>query len=87
MAEDDLEFARGGALVGQRRAVVGISEGGRARALEELREGVRPAGVRAVELVSAAELVGAERRAAALAPHHASAAGGGPHLQYRWARR
>ena len=71
MAEDDLELARRGALVGERRAVVRVGEGLRALALEELRVLGRAAGARAVVHVAAAELGGADRRAPALARHDA----------------
>ena len=46
MAEDDLELARRGALVGERGAVVRVGEGLRALALEELRVLGRAAGWR-----------------------------------------
>jgi hypothetical protein len=79
VAEDDLELARRGALVGERGAVVRVGEGLRALSLEELRVLGGAAGVRAVVHVAAAQLVGAEGLAAALARE--DAAGRGAQLQ------
>ncbi|KAI3429095.1 uncharacterized protein J3R85_008741 [Psidium guajava] len=87
VAEDDLELARRGALVHQRRAVVRERERGGAGALEELRVARRPARVFAVVVVPAAQLVGPERLAPALARHHGAVPRRRPHLQLRRARR
>jgi hypothetical protein len=79
VAEDDLELARRGAVVGERGAVVRVGEGLRALALEELRVLGCAAGAGVVVHVAAAELVGAEGLAAALAGD--DAAGRGAQLQ------
>lgn len=69
MTEDDFELFGGRALVHERGAIVRVGEGRRARVLEELRVARRPARVRAVVVVPAAQLVRPERGAPAPAPH------------------
>lgn len=70
MAEDDLELTRRGAVVGEGGAVVRVGGGGGARVLEEVGVGGGLTREGAVEVVPAAELVGAEGLAAALTGHH-----------------
>lgn len=68
VAENDFELTWRRALMHERRAIVRVSEGRRTSVLEELRVARRPAGLRAVVMVPAAELIRPEGRAAALAP-------------------
>lgn len=81
VTENDLKLPRRRALVRQRRAIVPVRHRRRARLLEELRISRRPARLRTVVLVPAAQLVGPERLAPALAPHHGPVSRGRPQLQ------
>lgn len=86
MTENDLKLPRRRALVRQRRAIVPVRHRRRASLLEELRISRRPARLRTVVLVPTTQLVGPERLAPALAPHHGPVSRGRPQLQRRRTR-
>ncbi|CAH9109133.1 unnamed protein product [Cuscuta epithymum] len=86
VAENDFQLTRRRTRVRQRRHVVRVRVRRRASLLEELRVARRPARLRAVEMVPAAELVRLERFAPTLAGHHRPVTALGPEVKLRRAR-
>lgn len=82
MAKDNLELAGGGALVHERRRVMGEGEGGGTRVLEEGGVNRALARVSAVEVVPTAQLVRVEGLAPALARHDGAVGGGDAVLEH-----